>query len=455
MRISPPVILGMLILGGAVAACTGNSSPPVTQTAPTDTTGQPVSLASAQSIQGFSVGSYQGGIVYTSGSGSITAIVSASPPAGLVALMSASRSKEAGTATPSPSPSPNTPLFYITYTGSGTATGLPGVSLTLPSAPAPGAAYYEATWSGKQWYSVGGAGAIANTDVTFNPGTTPIALSSSAPIYVSVYSGAKIVLPTPTPTPTPVPTPTPIGAPVYADGDFENTSSTPAPAGAPIGSTGWTQCTINALTAGITYSGGINGTGVYTAATAPPVSTYTASPQTTPAAVIVSNGNSAPAGTYSPTPTQTAAPAYQGSYVAQFGGLFNNYNPSNFAYDGLCQTVTIADPLGASITAYVFESGNSASKYLEDLVGTVTETNVTPTKPEPLAYTLTLNSILYMENIETSTVSTDTAYREIGPISLPTGTTTLFLGQWTSEGSTTNSRYSSYWWVDNFTITNK
>jgi hypothetical protein len=67
----------------------------------------------------------------------------------------------------------------------------------------------------------------------------------------------------------------------------------------------------------------------------------------------------------------------------------------------------------------------------------------------------TLSNVLYMENIYTSTTSTDTGYRKIGPVAIPGGTTTLFLGMWTKSGSSTGATYySSYWWVDDLSIVN-
>jgi hypothetical protein len=462
----------MLLLAVAVEACTGGTNSPITN--PTIGTSQTTfTLGSSTVIQGFTSGGVTGSIIYPTGSGSVTGSIATSPPSGIAALSSVLRASGTGAqttsgtrvvaaASPSPSPAPNVPLIYVTYSGTATLSGLPGISITLPSGAAAGTVYYEAEWNAtqSQWVTVGGAGSSSGTTVTFNGGATPIALSASAPIYVAVYSGAKISLATPTPTPTPVPTATPTpgasptATPVYADGGFESNSI--GALGSTIGSNGWTQCNVQAVASGITYTGGISGTGAYSAATAPPASTYSPSPGTTPAAVIVSNGSSAPAGTHSPTPTQVTAPSDAGSYVAQFGQLFNTYNAGNYYYNGLCQTVTVADPNGASLSAYVFESGNEASTYVEDLIGTVTQTNTPATTTPSIPYTLTLQNILYMENIETSTVTTDSAYRKIGPITIPTGTTTLFLGMWTKAGSSSGSmNYSSYWWVDGLSIVNK
>ena len=203
----------------------------------------------------------------------------------------------------------------------------------------------------------------------------------------------------------------------------------------------WTQCTATSLTSGISYTGGINGSSAYAAATAPPITTFTPIPGSTPAAVIVSSGSTAPAGTGTPTPTEIAAPVHGGTYAAQFGQLFNNYNAGDYRYNGLCQVVN-AGPNGAMLTAYVFASGNEGSTYVENIFGTMSSVS-------------NLSNILYMENIESATVSSDSNYRAIGPIAIPAGQSTLFLGMWTKSGSSTNSMvYSSYWWVDDLSIIN-
>jgi hypothetical protein len=162
--------------------------------------------------------------------------------------------------------------------------------------------------------------------------------------------------------------------------------------------------------------------------------------------VIVPNGASAPAGSHTPLPTQTTAPVYAGNYAAQFGQLFNTYNAGDYYYNGLCQIVH-AGANGARLTAYVWESGNEASTYVEDLIGTVTSSSgASPTS---------LTNLLYMENIETATTSSDTGYRAIGPIAIPAGQSILFLGMWTKSGSSTGATsYSSYWWVDGISVIN-
>jgi hypothetical protein len=441
----------MVLLAAAVEACTGGTNSPITN--PTFApSGNTFSLGSSTIVQGFTAGSVSGSIIYPTGSGSLSGTVATTPPSGIAALSSVLRAPAGATAplsgtraaaAASPSPAPNAPLIYVTYAGTATLSGLPGISVTLPSGAPTGTSYYEAEWNGTQWLSVGGAGSSSGTTVTFNAGTTPITLGSSTPIYVSIYSGVKLSLPTPTPSPSPSPTATPTPgatatpALLVSDGGFESNSV--AAIGAPVTSTGWTQCTVTSVSPGISYTGGISGTGAYAAATAPPVSTFTPIPGSTPAAVIVPSGASAPAGTDTPVPTQVTSPVHGGGYAAQFGQLFSTYNAGDYRYNGLCQNVT-APAGGANLTAYVFESGNEGSTYVEDLIGTMSSST-------------NLSNILYMENIETSAATTDTGYRKIGPIAIPGGSTTLFLGMWTKSGSATGATYySSYWWVDDLSI---
>jgi hypothetical protein len=433
----------MLLVAVAVDACTGGTNAPITN--PTFApSGNTFFLGSSTVVQGFTAGGLSGSIIYPTGTGSLSGTVATTPPSGVAALSSVLRAPASGAraasgtrafAAASPSPAPNVPLLYVTYAGTSTLSGLPGISFTLPSTAVSGASYYEAEWNGTQWLTVtGGTGSVAGTTVTFSGGTTPITLTPSTPVYVALYSGVKLALPTPTPSPAPSVAPTGATS-LIGDGGFESDSV--APLGTPFTSTGWTQCTVTSIASGISYTGGISGTGAYAAATAPPISKYTPSPSEMPVATIVAANASAPAGSDTPAPTQVTAPVHGGSYAAQFGADFTTYAASDFGYNGLCQSVTVP-AAGANLTAYVFASGNQPSKYVEDLVGTMSSST-------------TLSNILYMENIETSATGTDVAYRKIGPIALPAGTTTLFLGMWTSDYSS-SGYYSSYWWVDDLSV---
>jgi hypothetical protein len=238
---------------------------------------------------------------------------------------------------------------------------------------------------------------------------------------------------------------------MLADAGFESGSvapyvysSTSPYAAPPVTKTGWAQCTVRTIAPGITFTGGISGTGTYTAATPPPVSTYTPTPGSTPAAVEVAAGAPAPAGSNSPTPLQSTAPVYAGSEAAQFGQLFNNYNAGNWYYNGLCQQVTVPAN-GANFSAEVFEDGNEGNTYVEDVVAVLDTTGSN------------MIGLVWMENEESATSAGDSAYRQIpgsgGTIDLSAyagQTIDLFIGMWTKAGSSSNSlKFSSYWWVDN------
>jgi len=187
----------------------------------------------------------------------------------------------------------------------------------------------------------------------------------------------------------------------------------------------------------------------YNEATAPPVgSPYTPIPGTTPAAVIESSGTSAPGGSDTPVPTVTAVAVHGGTSAAVFGQLFSNYNAGDWAYNGLCQSVTIPAGASPSFSAYVLSNGNEASKYVEDIVGVVDSSS-------------NLINILYMENVSTTTSPGDTAFRQITVPAAASNsfaqyagqTIILFIGMWTSSGTTHGyTYYSSYWFVDDVSL---
>jgi hypothetical protein len=467
-------LMALVALG--VAACSGNGSVttvPVATPVPGTAISSSGAVVTATGVNGVT------SALTVNGSGSVTAAESATQPTGLPVLSSVARAsadsvKAAATVT-------NTPLVYITFTATSAVSvaGLATSTITFGSAPA--GSVYLAYYTGKAWATLAGPATVSGFTATFAAATfpAPITLAAGGTLYFAAYtggvlgaaspspsptatsSGTGIVTPSPSPSPTaspsPSPSPSPTASPTptaspsptatatpLADQGFE--SGTVAAIGSAITSTGWTQCTVQSVTAGLTYSGGNNGGVPYASATVPPASTYTPIPGSTPAAVIVTSGAPAPGGTHAPIPAQTTAPVYAGTHAAQFGQLFNNYNAGDYYYNGLCQTVN-AGANGAKLTAYVFESGNEASTYVEDVIGTVTQlaggvgTN--------------LSNLLYMENISTTTVSGDTAYRAIGPITLPAGQSTLFLGMWTKSGSSSGSTsYSSYFWVDGISVIN-
>ncbi len=451
------------VLAIGVAACSGagtNVADPLPHGTAISSSGAVVSAGGVSGITS---------TITVAGSGNVNALESATPPGSTPAISSVARAS--GTTTQSVKPAatvPNTALVYVVITASAAATisSFPASSFTFANAPTGTVflAYYNTTLA--QWVTIGTAGTVSGNTVTFGAATISptISLAAGASLYVAVYTGGVIATPTPSPTPTASPTPspsptpthtptpgptstptgaaptaTPTVAPLLADPGFEGTV---APIGSTISSTGWTQCTVNSITAG-TYSGGINGaSGPYVNATPFPLTTFTPSASETPLAKIVPNGAPAPAGlsTGAPQQTQTTAPVHGGSSAAQFGEWFNNYSADDVRYNGLCQNITVP-AAGGHLSGFVFANGDESSSFVENLIGTVSPTSNNA-----------LTAILYMENVETATSPGDSTYRAIGPIAIPAGTSTLFIGMATKSGSTTTDLFSSYWWVDDLSL---
>jgi hypothetical protein len=135
----------------------------------------------------------------------------------------------------------------------------------------------------------------------------------------------------------------------------------------------------------------------------------------------------------------TTTPVHNGNQAALFGGLFNSYASEDVRYSGLCQNITVP-AAGAHLSGYVLAHGDEGSTYVQNIVGTLSGT--------------TLTSVLYMENPETATSAGDTAYRAIGPIAVPSGSATLFIGQASRAGASPSSAYyyAFYWWVDGLSL---
>jgi hypothetical protein len=233
-------------------------------------------------------------------------------------------------------------------------------------------------------------------------------------------------------------------------------SSSPAPV---PNNAGWTQCSISTFNgttntaSGITFTGGINGSGSFNGATPYPAPVYSSVPETpvpgsTPLAVDVAVGNPAPVGSASPWPTQSTAPASgSNAYVGQIGGWFTSYNSDDWGYSGLCQAVTIPAN-GANLSGYVFEASDESTPYAVDVIAVLDTTGKN------------MLGLLWMENEVSTTASsaeyTDTAFRQIPgggqtlDLSAYKGTTVvLFVGFW--GGSVGHKgAYSDYWWLTNF-----
>jgi hypothetical protein len=423
-----------------VAACSGPSytvNDPLPHGTAISSAGTAVSAAGVAGISA---------TLTVAGSGNVNAGLTSTPPGSTPVIMSAAR--QSGTTTQSvktaaATPTPNTALVYVTITASAASTisGLPSSNFTFQAAPS--GTVFLAFFNGTQWVTVGSAGTLSgNTEtfgaVTFSPA---IALAAGASMYLAVYTGGVLATPTPAPTPSPSPTASPTAAPLLADPGFEGTA---APIGSTITSTGWTQCTVNSLAA-ITYSGGINGSNgaqPYASATPFPLTTFTPAAGETPLAQIVKAGAAAPAGaaTATPVPVSTTVPVHGGTQAAQFGGVFNTFSAEDVRYNGLCQNITVP-AAGGHISGFVVGYGNEPSAFVENLLGTINPSSNNA-----------LTNILYMENVTSPTSPGDTAYRAIGPIAIPAGSTTLFVGMATKSGTTGANTFSSYWWVDDLSL---
>jgi hypothetical protein len=425
------------VLAIGVAACAGP---------PGSTVQDPLPHGTALSTSGAAVtGTGVSGITSSltiAGSGNVNAAESSAPPNSLPAVMNVARNSGSTTqSVKTQATAPNTALVYLSITASANAiiSGFPappGTSVTFSSPPA--GTVYLAYYNGTQWATIGSAGTVSGNTVTFGAVTfnPSITLAAGSSIYLAVYTGG--VLATPTPAPTASPTP----GPLLNDTGFDVETSA-APIGSAINSTGWTQCTVGSIAAGISYTGGINGTGTFTSATPIPVSTYSPSPGETPLAAIVTAGSQAPAPTTTaagiPVVAATTTPVHNGNQAALFGGLFNSYASEDVRYSGLCQNITVP-AAGAHLSGYVLAHGDEGSTYVQNIVGTLSGT--------------TLTSVLYMENPETATSAGDTAYRAIGPIAVPSGSATLFIGQASRAGASPSSAYyyAFYWWVDGLSL---
>jgi hypothetical protein len=411
MRISPQVLIGTVLLSAAVAACTGgtNSSPP-----PPPTNGQ-ASLSTSPTLQSYAINGFTGTYVFPTGSGTAQGTASATPPSPLPAL-----------------PNGQTPLFYTTYAGSGTLSGLPGLSVTLPAAPAKGTNFYQAQWSGSLWLTVGAAGTVSGTTLNFNAGTTAIPITSTTPIYVAVYSGTTLVAPTPTPSPTPVPTATPTSSNVIANGNFESGSLTPIgafPAPPVVTNTGWSQCSIN-------RQAGAPSPSPY------PFTKYTPTPSETPGANIDVAGMSV-AEAPSPPPPIGSVVAVSPTHAAVLGGYFYDFSLNDYVYNGICQLVTI--PNNATLSMSVLGSGGNGTS-------TTTASNFN------FVVDLLDTNNNFVQNLYTEFNQSDTAYRQISSASTAgfsslspyAGKTyQLFIGVWVGS---TGSRIGFYF-VDNVSLT--
>ena len=419
----PLALSAAALIAMAAAACSGGQSsnyvaPPAAGVAAGSVNG-PVTLSTSGTIESAGTANgVTGALTFGPGTGTVTSVSSAFPPAGTSTVVPASRDRVILASATSPN------VYYVTITSPGGATlsGLPAVNLALSTAAV--GTYQEAQWNGTAYVNVTGATATTNTAdtaVAFPQTTAAITIPANGSIYLAFYQGNY-----PNATPTPVATPTN----VIADSGFE--SGVYAPYGSTVSSTGWTVCSVTQAAAGVSFPSNRY-----------PYTTYTPLPGTTPAAVIDAAGTTIPQGTKTPAPL-TSVLAHSGTKAAVFGQLFNNYNAGDWLYNGLCQAIKM--PQQPTLTMSILGTGteNSSTYFALDI--------------SVLDSTGKFLSELYDENSIATAPPGDSAYRTV---TVPTSSlqpyagqnVQMFVGIWTKAGSSSNSMvYSGYYFVDDFLL---
>jgi hypothetical protein len=392
MRITPKALYGALVLGLAAAACGGGATGIQTSTGQVTTNGA-VTLGAQQQIATLpTVGGLANTLTYATGTGTVTATVSTTAPAGVLPI---TQDPQATAATGS--------VEYITLTGTAKMSGLPALFLTLPSITA--SQYNDDVYNGTSWTIISQGTQQATPTEAFN--SNPAAEDLNAgPVYIAVYTGPTVGEPLKTP---PVCTP----GNAICDPGFESGTYAVYPAAPVAGS--WTSCTINPASSPMPH----------------PASKYTPVPGSIPVAAIRSfaDGVTMPAPAPTSVPTiPPSTPVHSGSYAAALGSQFAGYTLEDFAYNGLCQTVTV--PQNATLSMYIYGAGNQASKYADFDVDILDTSN-------------NYVANLYDENVYPN----DSKYRNISLDMSPYGgqTVNLFIGLW---GSGSGVYYGEYYFVD-------
>jgi hypothetical protein len=416
----------------ALTACGGGGNTAPSYIAPPQPPAQAgqITLSNTTSQQQLPTsGGYGGVISWPVGSGTVDTSLSTTAPSNVeVVTPSAVRRLKA-------SAGPTVVYLTISTINGATLNGFPpGVGLTTPTAdtgPWQEAEYGSTTGT---WTNVE-TGAAKGDGVAFPGGKQNLTLAAGGSVTLAFYPG-NYPEPTPTPTPTPEATPTSY----LAQGTFQSGTQTVYVGGSPIPAptTGsWTQCSITASASNAPVA--INRK----------VSSYPPDAGATPAAVVMTAGTTVPVGTANPVPTQTTVPPYgSDTYAAVFGGVFSTYYDEDFAYNGLCQVVSMPS-LAPTLTMDVFANGNDGATYADFEVDWLTSSGQ-------------FYSNLYEDpNPITGTSSGDTKYRTItvpsSALQAPgVGGTTgiLFIGLWVDAGSGSGStKYSTYYFVDNVNLT--
>jgi hypothetical protein len=228
-----PYRFAVLILAGLLAACGGGSGgsngavPAIVASSPT-----PAPQSTTISVQPGSqsallpAAGYSGSIslpAATSGTGSVSATLSMTPPGSLVALQGFRRATSVGTSA----------LVYLSLSSSHALSfgSFPTLSFTLPAAPVAGASYYLAFFDGGN-PSLGwqggfiGPAVISGSTLSF---TAPAQTLTLTPGAFSIFALYILTAPTATPSSAPTPTTAPTTAPNAPAPSASPSNAAPAP----------------------------------------------------------------------------------------------------------------------------------------------------------------------------------------------------------------------------------
>jgi hypothetical protein len=465
-----------VVLAIGVASCSG---PPGT------TVQDPLPHGTGLTTSGTAVtGTGVSGITSTvtiAGSGNVNAAESSTSPNSLPVIQSSARAS--GTTAQSVKPAattPNTALVYLTLTASATASisGFPASSFTFANAPI--GSVYLAYYNGSAWVTIGSAGTVSGSTVTFGAVTfsPTIPLAAGASMYIAVYSGSVIVAPTPSPSPTATATAT--ASPTASPSG--SASSSPTPTATPT-----TQAIVN----GTFETGSLS-------PWYPCFASHTGSGPVDDNLPIPPNEDATPIPANSPTPAATTSPdlagiviatsvpavgggtgaVHGGTYAALVGHPYGLPSPTALkpwrgkGNSGICQDLTLP-AFNASLSLYVFEGGNYSSLYSNDVEAEIYPAGSFTTAHGAMESTATPTQFLFLEDNCFDAVPFPTSFappmgdctapsgvavqggvwKKKGPYNLTTlaGTSvTLFMG---IMGSSTSATFYGYAYFDDVSLT--
>jgi hypothetical protein len=417
-----------------LAACGGGGTSGSQQPFGAPPAPPPGNLALISSVQNVAVAPVNGAsgvVAVPAGTGTINVAVSGTPPNGTAALQSIARNAQSVSTASTGS---DTPLVYVAISASSSATlnGVPGFTLTLPSAPS--GSVFEALWNGAQWITVGKAGTLNGTTVTLTGSTTSQTVTPGSPLFIVAYEGVSLAG---------------VQSNVIVDGGFETEGAAHAFAGA---TNGWAVCSYAHPNAASTASAptpvpAVTGTPITSDLVSSSSANFTvgATPKPTATPPV-------------PTPAPTITPAIHGGSFAALTytgtGANTSYGKSKTAgANGICQTFVV--PVSGVLTLFANEGGDEEATD-GDQEGTLFVGGLSAlaaASPSPISVFSDLNA--------TVPVVTPTAtYVQKGPFALtlapPMGlgiaagtTVTLFLGTFDNDSSNT---FGEYMFVDDVSL---